>query len=103
MIKVSVLYPNAENATFDMKYYLDSHMPMVRARLGTALKGMAVEQGLSGGEPGSRPTYIAFGHLFFDSVATFQAAFDANAPAILSDIPNYTNQQPVVQISEVKL
>jgi uncharacterized protein (TIGR02118 family) len=42
-------------------------------------------------------------HLLFDSVGSFQQAFDAHAPAILADIPNYTNTQPTVQVSEVKL
>jgi len=28
-ISVTVLYPNVDDATFDMKYYQDSHMPMV--------------------------------------------------------------------------
>jgi hypothetical protein len=26
---ITVLYPNVDDATFDMKYYTDSHMPMV--------------------------------------------------------------------------
>jgi uncharacterized protein (TIGR02118 family) len=42
-------------------------------------------------------------HLAFDSVDAFQAAFGPHAAAIMGDIPNYTNVQPVVQISEVKM
>ena len=76
---------------------------MVQEKLGPALKSMAVEHGLGGGEPGSAPTYIAMGHLYCDSVEAFQAAFGPNAAEIMGDIPNYTNVQPVIQISEVKL
>jgi hypothetical protein len=36
MIKVSVLYPDGPGATFDMGYYLNRHIPMVRAKLGAA-------------------------------------------------------------------
>jgi uncharacterized protein (TIGR02118 family) len=43
------------------------------------------------------------GHLYFDSVEAFQAAFGPHAPAIMADIPNYTDIQPVIQISEVKM
>ena len=28
---ITVLYPNVDDATFDMKYYTDSHMPMVQS------------------------------------------------------------------------
>jgi uncharacterized protein (TIGR02118 family) len=101
MIKVSVLYPSGDNATFNMDYYCKRHMPMVQDRLGPACKSVAVEKGLSGGAPDTGPSYIAMGHLFFDSVAEFQAAFAPHASELLGDIPNYTNTKPTIQISEV--
>jgi uncharacterized protein (TIGR02118 family) len=103
MIKVSVLYPNGPGATFDMAYYLSSHMPMVRQKIGATLKGMAVEEGLGGAAPGSPATYLGMGHLLFDSVEDFGAAFAQHGAAIQADIPNYTNTQPVIQISSVKM
>jgi uncharacterized protein (TIGR02118 family) len=103
MIKVSVLYPAGETAKFDMDYYCKSHMPMVKEKLGAAVKSMSVDQGVGGGAPGASPTYVAMGHLYFDSVAAFQTAFAAHAEAIMKDVPNYTNVQPVIQISDVKM
>jgi uncharacterized protein (TIGR02118 family) len=103
MVKVSVFYPNTNGATFDMAYYLNRHMPMVGQKLGDALKGMGVEYGLGGGEPGTPPPYVTMAHLLFESVDAFQSAWAPHADAILADIPNYTNTQPMVQISEVKL
>jgi len=103
MIKLSVLYPVADNAKLDMDYYCKSHMPMVKQKLVAACKGIAVEQGLAGGAPGAAPTYIAMGHVYFDSVAEFQTAFEPHAAEIMADIPNYTSIQPVIQISEVKM
>jgi len=103
MIKVSVFYPNKAGARFDMGYYCTRHIPLVQQKLGTACKGVAVEQGVAGGAPGSAPAFIAMGHLLFDSVAAFQAAFAPHAQAIMGDIPNYTDLQPTIQISEVKL
>jgi uncharacterized protein (TIGR02118 family) len=103
MIKVSVLYPNNEGSKFDMGYYCNTHIPMVKEKLGQTCKGASVEQGLSGATPGSRPAFIAMGHLYFDSAAAFQAAFGPHAAAIMADIPNYTDIQPMIQISEVKI
>ena len=103
MIKVSVLYPNNEGSKFDMSYYCNTHLPMVKEKLGKACKNVAVEQGVSGATPGSRPAFIAMGHLYFDSVPEFQSAFGPHANAIMADIPNYTDIQPTIQISEVKI
>src|SRR6516165_11105574 len=103
MIKVSVFYPDRECSKFDMDYYCSSHIPMVRERLGPACKNVAVEQGIGGTTPGSRPGFIAMGHLYFDSVEAFQTAFGPHAQAIMADIPNYTDIQPSIQFSEVKV
>jgi uncharacterized protein (TIGR02118 family) len=103
MIKVSVLYPNSEGSHFDIDYYCNNHVPMVKGLLGSALKGAAVEQGLGGAEPGSPPTYAAMGHLYFETVEAFQAAFGPHAEAIIGDIPNYTDVQPTIQVSDVKI
>lgn len=101
MIKVSVMYPNTPGAKFNHDYYRDQHMPMVKARLGAALKSYTVDKGLAGGAPGAPATYVAMCHLFCDSVETFQAGFGPHAKEIMADVPNYTDIAPVMQISEV--
>ena len=103
MIKVTVMYPNIEGKKFDMDYYCGKHIPMVRQVLGPACKGASVDAGLGGPEPGTPATYVAIGHLLFDSVSAFQAAFEPNADKILGDIPNYTDLQPAIQVSEMKI
>ena len=103
MIRVNVIYPNSSGSTFDMNYYLDKHMPMVREKLGAALKGMTVDQGLSGALPGTEAAYGAIATLMFDSVEAFQNAFMPHAAEITADIPRYTNIAPTIQISEVKM
>ncbi len=103
MIKVSVLYPNGEGRVFDMAYYCEKHTPMVQQMAGPAMKGVAVEQGVGGATSGSPPTYLAMGHLLFESVESSQISLGPHAPAIFAGVSNYTNSQPVVQISEVKL
>lgn len=103
MIKVSVMYPNTAGSKFDMAHYLKTHMPLVQEKLGSALRGMAVDQGLGGGQPGSPPAYLAVGHLMFDSLEVFQKGFSEHGKTFMADIPNYTNVQPTILISEVKL
>ncbi len=103
MIKISVLYPNTEGAKFDMAYYCQTHMPLVKRLLSPAIKNMAVDQGIGGFGPGSSAPFVAAGHLFFDSVEAFQTAFTPYMQEIMGDIPNYTNITPTIQVSEIKL
>ncbi|MFC4722035.1 EthD family reductase [Geojedonia litorea] len=100
-IKVSVLYPYGEGKTFDMGYYCNTHVAMVSGLLGEAIIGATIEKGIAGGAPNSQPTYVAMGNLYFNSMDAFQNSFGPNADKILGDIPNYTNIEPIIQISEV--
>ena len=102
MKTVSVMYPNHQGSTFDMTYYCQSQIPMVRQKMGAALKGVVVEQGIGGEGPGSPAPYLALAHLFFDSLQAFHYSFGPHVQEFEADIPNYTNTQPTIQISEVK-
>ena len=101
MIKVSVMYPNTAGARFDHDYYRDKHMPMLKEKMGDACKSYTIDKGLAGGAPGAPAPYIGMCHIYCDSVESFQAAFGPHAKAIMADIANYTDLQPVMQISEV--
>ncbi len=101
MIKVTILYPNEDGKTFDMEYYSNKHMPMVASLLGDSLKLFTIDKGISGRTPDEPTPYLAIGYLYFDKLSAYQDSFGPNAEKIVSDIPNYTNIQPVVQISEI--
>lgn len=105
MIKISILYPNKLGSWFDMDYYLNIHMPMSIAKLGSAkgFKSVSVEKGLSGGAPDSEPAYIAMCHFYFETVEAFLSAFTPHAGVLQGDIPNYTDVEPIIQVNEVKI
>lgn len=100
MIRVSVMYPSGNGATFDHDYYLHTHIPMVAERLGDALKSVVVDKGLFGAIPGSPPPYLAVAYLVFDSVEEYQSSMGPHLPQFAADQPNYTNVAPGVQVSE---
>jgi uncharacterized protein (TIGR02118 family) len=101
MIKVSILYPYRDNVRFDMDYYRDKHMTLAAKHFGTALKGWSIDKGMSGGEPGSKPGFVAAGHFLFDSFEAFEKVFAPVAGELVADIPNYTDSAPQTLISEV--
>jgi uncharacterized protein (TIGR02118 family) len=76
---------------------------MIQKRLAPALKKVTIEKGVAGGAPGTEATYQCVCNLQFDSVEAFQSAFGPHAEAIMGDIANYTDAQPIVQIGEVKM
>lgn len=102
MIRVSVMYPNNEGAKFDHDYYAKTHVPMVVEKLSPlGLVGGEVNVGLAGGAPGAPAPYVAVGHLTFNSIEEFQSAFGPNAEEIMGDLPNFTDIEPVIQISQI--
>lgn len=101
MIKLTVMYPFEEGARFDHDYYRDTHMTLVKERMGDGCLYYTVDKGLAGGAPDAPPAYVAMCHIFSESLDSFQKAFGPHAPEILADIPNYTDLEPVLQFSEV--
>ncbi len=102
MIKVSVMYANEDGKSFDMDYYCNSHFPMVMEKIGAACLRTEIDQGLAGGAPDAPAAFVAMGHLYFESVDSFQAAFGPHAETSMADVPNYTDIAPNIQISEIK-
>jgi len=49
---------------------------------------------------GTDAAYIAMCHFLFDSTEDFMAAFMPHAEALQGDIPNYTDIEPIIQLSE---
>jgi uncharacterized protein (TIGR02118 family) len=101
MIKVSVLYPYTEGATFDHDYYLNSHMRLVKERLGASLLSYSVDKGISGGEPGGTPLYVTLCNLYFESLTSLASAMGPHGDELSADVPNFTTITPVQQVSEV--
>ena len=99
MIKLSVMYPKSQDLKFDMEYYLQSHIPMVRRLIGDRLKGLSVDRAVTGADVPA--PYAAIAHLLFDSVEAMQAALAEHGPTLMADIPKYTNAQAVIQVSEI--
>ena len=100
MIKVTI-FPNGDGKKFDMDYYSNKHMPMVASLLGDSLELYEIDKGIAGRTPDDPIPYLAIGYFYFDKLSAYQNSFRPNAEKIRNDIPNYTNIQPVVQISEV--
>ena len=81
-----------------MDYYRESHIPMMRRLIGERLKGLSVDRAAAG--PGLPAPYAVIANLVFESVETMQVVLAEHSATLMADIPNYTNVQPVIQVSE---
>jgi uncharacterized protein (TIGR02118 family) len=101
-VKVSVYYPNTEGKRFDVEYYRDKHMPLADKLLKPyGLIETGIEKGIAGGEPNQPAPYICIGYMTWESVDDFQEGFGVHAPELFADVPNFTNIEPMIQISAI--
>ena len=100
-VKVSIMYPNNDDVSFGMDYYSQQHMPMLAQLFASKMIRYEIDHGVGGRAQGEKPPFVAVGHLYFEKLSDYQEAFGTHAEKILSDIPNYTNVQPMVQISQL--
>lgn len=99
MIRLTVLYPKTEASQFDLDYYLDKHIPLVRERLTPfGLVGVDMQEGLAGGAPDSLPLYAMITGLIFNTTDELETGMGTHGPELLGDIPNFTDVQPVTQV-----
>jgi uncharacterized protein (TIGR02118 family) len=98
MVRVSVLYPRTSGKKFDIEYYKNHHMQLVKKRL--APLTVEIDLGIPNSR-GQNSPYIAIGYMTFESVDELITKYGAAAKELRSDIPNYTDIEPVMQISEV--
>ena len=93
MIRLSVLYPKTDGASFDHDYYRDSHVPLALRTWG--LESAEIDKGIDG-------PYEAAVHFTFDSMEAMGAAMANPDPAaVQADVANYTTIVPEMQISEI--
>ena len=102
MFKIAILYPNGDDKNFDMHYYENKHMPMVAGLLGENLKFYEIDKGISGRTPSDKAPFVAIGFFYVRDVADYNKVIGMNRDSIISDFKNYTNIQPIINMSEIK-
>ncbi len=93
MIRLSVLYPTTEGASFDHDYYRETHVPMAMDAWG--LDEAEIDQGIDG-------PYVAAVHMKFDSLDAMGSAMSSPKTGdVMADVANFTTITSVLQISEI--
>ena len=102
MIRLAALYPNKAGARFDRKYYTETHMKLAEEKLKPfGLLRIEVDKGVSGLNADAPAPFLVVGTLVFKSLEDLQKGLAAHGEELMADIPNYTDIQPEIQISEI--
>lgn len=97
---VSVLYTLSLNDTFDIDYYIKTHIPLVKNLWGPfGLQNVQVLRG-TGLISGAPSAYHLIALLDFISPDAFQSAAEKHGAQVLGDVPNFTNGTPIIQFNE---
>lgn len=95
---VSVVYPSAPDAKFDLDYYIATHIALVKEKWTKhGLKQYWVADLRPSGGP-----YLIQTTMVWESLEGFQkAAASAESASVFADVSNFTNSKPVVLSGEV--
>jgi uncharacterized protein (TIGR02118 family) len=101
-VSCTVLYPNESDATFNMDYYLSTHMPLVGKHFGKhGLKSWSVTE-FQPGPDGAKPLYSVQAILVFGAAEEVGKAIEAEGTVVFGDVPNFSNKHPVFLMGPVK-
>jgi len=98
MIVINVLYPNTPGTKFDLDYYRDTHLPLVRELLEPG--GMRSLSYYVPGPAETDPPFRLVAEIRFDSMDEVQAGMAEHGATTQADIANYTDVEPVILIGE---
>ncbi|TGO38488.1 hypothetical protein BHYA_0074g00370 [Botrytis hyacinthi] len=104
---VTVIYPKTETSTFDLDYYMKTHMPLVQEKWGPhGLKNWTVTKlDESAGYSmkrmaGYQMTLMWQAILWFESKEAWAAGAAAEGPTIMGDVPNFSSEKPLLVVGE---
>lgn len=96
-MSLNVIYPNHDGARFDMRYYRDTHIPLVM-KIMKADRIILIE-GVPMGA--SAPPYAMIAHIQFASPEALKAALDnPRRDELRADIANFTDIKPTLMLGK---
>ncbi|GAB2539857.1 EthD family reductase [Spirosoma aerophilum] len=100
MVRQTVLYPKTQDSQFDLTYYLEKHIPLVKERLTPfGLIGVDMNEAVVVGD--ALPPYAMITGLTFNSIEELNEGMGTQGPELMADIPNFTDVQPLAQVCRV--
>ena len=102
MFAVVMLYPQTSDSHFNFDYFLSVHLTRIREIFkDLGLVSSQIQAGIGAGQPGQPAPYACICTFTFETLEGFGQGFAQEGAWIMGDIHNYTNVQPLIQISNI--
>lgn len=92
---LTILYPREEDATFDIDYYRDHHLPLIMELYGEAIRRFELIQPVEP-EGAPPPAWFAVVNIYIADADAFAAAGEEHGPTLIDDVPNFSSVLPQV-------
>jgi len=103
MIRISIFYPNTPESQFNLEYYLHTHIPRVEEVLKPlGLVNMEADRGIGTSMPSDALPFAVIEHLMFNNFEEMQTAMGEHGLELMTEVSNFTNVRPLVQINRVE-
>ena len=99
-ITLTVMYPNTPGSKFDMDYYLESHTDLVGKLWGGNIISARAVKGIGTPDPDTPAPYQVIAIIEIESLDVLHQLMEQHAEEVMADIPNFTDTEPIIQISE---
>lgn len=104
MFAVVMLYPQTSDSHFNFDYYISTHLPRIREIFkDLGLVRAEIQAGIASAMPGSESPYSCICTFTFETLEGYGQGFAQEGAWIMGDIHNYTNVQPLIQISNIMI
>lgn len=102
MFRSLAMFPKTPGSRFDMDYFLNKHLPLVKTLFKhTGLISIDVEIGVALAPPHPALGYTVITALTFNTLEALEQATASNSARLRADIPNFTNVQPLIQVNQL--
>jgi uncharacterized protein (TIGR02118 family) len=100
MYRLTVVYENVDKGKFDFDYYINKHLPLVKSRIGDSITRTVVCEGIKGVSNEKEP-YKAVVQVYLKNLEGLERGLETHGEEIMSDIPRFTNIDPVLNLEKV--
>ncbi len=99
---LTVIYPAGADVKFDADYYRDHHLKTIMTLYGKTISRFELRKAAPAAAGAPPVAYSAAVNIWIADMDAFGKKNQEHGPALVKDVPNFTNGQPTIQFDRVE-